>query len=69
MKCDKCNQDLMAKDPEFKTEMNTVTITMELTLLCVNPKCDIYCGPDMSNPVHIAKKIKKPIGGTSTDDV
>ena len=57
MKCDKCNQDLMVSSCKPNSELNTTVVTMNQVLVCTNPRCDIYCGEDISKPLHIAKKI------------
>lgn len=63
MECPECKQPLMIAGSKFKTEIGSTEIFNELTLVCVNPKCNLYCGPDLSNPKKIAAVVRNRVTG------
>ena len=52
----------MVANNKLVTEIDSVEIFSELTLVCINPKCDSYCGVDLNNPLKVAKTVKNKVG-------
>jgi hypothetical protein len=44
------------ESPEGSTEVYSA-----LKMVCINPKCDNFCGPDLNNPLKIAEIIKRKV--------
>ncbi|NLO46758.1 MAG: hypothetical protein GX111_00335 [Clostridiales bacterium] len=62
MECPECKQPLMVARSRFRSEEKSTEVYNELTLVCVNPKCKLYGGPDLSSPVVVAKVVKNKVG-------
>ena len=62
MECNKCKKPLMVSNSKYTTEVDSIEIYSELTLVCINPKCDSYCGVDLNNPLKVAKLVRNKVG-------
>jgi uncharacterized protein with PIN domain len=58
MDCPQCNNPLMVSDSKLVSEVGSTEVFSELTMVCVNPKCQNYAGIDLSNPKKIVTTIK-----------
>ncbi|MHC1722742.1 MAG: hypothetical protein AB9836_06005 [Aminipila sp.] len=54
-RCPKCNEELQIASSKLESDVGTTDIYSVLTLVCPNPKCDNYAGPDRNNPKVIVK--------------
>jgi hypothetical protein len=61
MQCQECQQPLNVARGEFKSEAGSTEVYLEQTLVCVNPKCGLYCGKDLNNPLKVAQVVKNKV--------
>lgn len=50
MKCKVCQKELAIANNKLVSDVNTTDVFSELTLVCINPKCNNYAGTDLNNP-------------------
>lgn len=62
MECPQCHNPLMVANSKLTSETGTTDVYSELTMVCVNPKCDMYSGTDLNNPLKVATTIKNKVG-------
>ena len=67
MECSECKKYLMVSNSKFEAinddNPDTPTeIFSVLTMVCINPKCDSYCGVDLNKPLKVAKIIRNKVG-------
>ena len=67
MECKECGKPLMVANSKFEAinddSPDTPTeIFSVLTMVCINPKCDSYCGVDLNNPLKVAETIRNKVG-------
>jgi hypothetical protein len=63
MKCPLCNSDLFIGKTFMTVENDTTPdavtkVFNNLPMLCINPKCENYCGSDASKPKAIVETVK-----------
>lgn len=62
MKCDFCGNDMMVSGSKPLPFQEGETPYVEMTLVCVNTKCDNFCGFDTNHPKEgTERKIKNPV--------
>lgn len=61
MDCPECKAPLMVANSKLVSDVGTTEVFSELTMVCVNPKCDSYCGTDLNNPAKVAATIKNKV--------
>jgi hypothetical protein len=61
MKCDACGANLMIAKSKFESDIGTTNVYNVLTMVCINPKCDNYCGSDLSQPLKITAEIRDKV--------
>jgi len=61
MKCKQCNSDLNVSNCKMESEVGTDVVEAVQTLVCVNPKCSMYCGGDLTNPLKVAEVIRTQV--------
>ncbi len=54
MKCPECKAPLMISSSKYESEEGSTDVYSVLTLACINPKCDNYCGPNLNKPLKVA---------------
>lgn len=61
MKCTVCDVNLFIASNKTYSPISETKIYSEQTLVCTNPKCELYAGKDLNNPLHIAKTITNTV--------
>lgn len=70
MQCPECNSPLMIANSRFISEEGSTDVFNELTMVCINgeidpnnkkPKCSLYCGTDLNNPLKVVQKIRNKV--------
>lgn len=61
LQCDECKSNLMIANSGFKSEEGSTDVFNELTLVCINPKCGNYSGPDLNNPLKVAATVRNKV--------
>jgi hypothetical protein len=61
MECPECGNPLHIADSNYVSELGSTEVHVELTLVCVNPRCSTYAGPDLNKPKKVAKKVKNKV--------
>jgi len=56
MKCPRCGMRATRGRIGNKTQENTTEIEYVEQWCCTNKNCDLYAGPDLNNPLHVAKR-------------
>jgi hypothetical protein len=54
MKCEECNSSLFVSSSRYESEEGSTDVYSVLSLVCINPKCDNYCGPNLNKPLKVA---------------
>lgn len=62
MKCPECNGSLMIANSKFVSDKDSTDVYNELTMVCINPKCNNFCGKDLNNPLKVVKTIRNKVG-------
>jgi len=62
MECPQCNNPLMISNSKLSSEVGSVEIYSELTMVCVNPKCDNYAGTNLNEPLKVAQIVRNKVG-------
>lgn len=44
----------MISSSKYESEEGSTDVYSVLTLACINPKCDNYCGPNLNKPLKVA---------------
>ena len=66
MKCKLCDQNLVIADNEESSPIGTTEIITRLTLVCTNPNCANYCGPDLNaDNLKVAETVEHRRGGSN----
>lgn len=61
MECPECKAPLNVARGEFKSEQGSTDVYLEQTLVCINPKCQNYCGPDLNNPLKVTAIVRNKV--------
>ena len=61
MQCPECGSPLMISNNKLVSEVGSTDIYSELTMVCVNPKCGTYAGPNLNNPLKVAATVKNKV--------
>ena len=66
MLCSDCGAPLQIADSKFAFENDhTPDLPTELysvlTMVCVNPKCSNYCGPNLTEPLKVAQVVRNKV--------
>ena len=61
MKCEECGADLQVAHSQYKSEAGSTEVFVELTMVCVNPKCSNYCGPNLNEPLKVAATVRNKV--------
>lgn len=61
MECPQCKGELFICNGKFTTELDTLDIYHEVSLVCTNPKCISYCGTDTANPKTVIKTVRNKV--------
>ena len=59
MKCDTCGGKMMIAGSRFVSEEDSTDVFQELKMVCINPKCDDFAGPDLSNATKFKTERRK----------
>lgn len=51
--CPKCETSLKRAYGKLKSDIGSEEVYNEQAMVCDNPKCDNYCGKDLSKPLVI----------------
>ena len=61
MECQECKAPLQISNSKYETEVGSTDIYSVLTMVCVNPKCTNYCGPNLNNPLKVAATVRNKV--------
>jgi hypothetical protein len=61
MECPQCHNPLMVSNSKFTTEVGSIDVYSELTMVCINPKCANYCGTDLNHPLKVAATVRNKV--------
>jgi hypothetical protein len=61
MECPECKAPLNVARGEFKSEQGSTDVYLEQTLVCINPKCPNFCGPNLNQPLKVAAVVKNKV--------
>ncbi len=66
MKCPKCNSSLKIASSKIKPKRDWLPFVKtqvfnEITLVCINPKCENYSGTDLNNPQKIVTTVRNKV--------
>jgi hypothetical protein len=62
MECKECGSDLKVSNSKYESPKNNTEVYNTLDLVCINPKCPSYAGPNLNTPRKIAAKVKNKVG-------
>jgi hypothetical protein len=61
LQCDECKSPLMISNSKYESSEGSTEVYNTLTMVCINPKCANYCGPNLNEPLNVAKIIKNKV--------
>ena len=61
MQCPECKAPLQISNSKFESEVGSEDVYSVLTMVCVNPKCPNYCGPNLNEPLKVAAIIRNKV--------
>ncbi len=61
MECPECRQPLLIAGSRFQSDEGSTEVYSELKMVCVNPKCGNYSGPDLNNPLKVAAVVRNKV--------
>ena len=61
MECPECNSPLQVAHSQYKSDEGSTDVFVELTMVCINPKCSNYCGPNLNEPLKVAAVVKNKV--------
>jgi hypothetical protein len=61
VECPECKAPLMVANSKFTSDEGSTDVYNELTMVCINPKCDNYCGPNLNEPLKIAATVRSKV--------
>lgn len=59
--CPECNSPLNVANSKFESEQGSTDVYSVLTMVCVNPKCSNYCGPNLNEPLKVAAIVRNKV--------
>ncbi len=62
MNCPECNSPLMAANSKFESEQGSTEVYNVHTMVCVNPKCPNFAGPNLNEPLKVAATVRNKVG-------
>jgi hypothetical protein len=51
----------MVANSKFESEQGSTDVYSVLTMVCVNPKCSNYCGPNLNEPLKVAQVVRNKV--------
>jgi predicted metal-binding protein len=60
VKCDKCGGKMMIAESKFVTEVDSTDVYNELKMVCINPKCPEFGGPDLNKSTRF-KTVRRKV--------
>lgn len=61
MQCPECQSNLMVANSKFESAEGSTEVFSVLTMVCVNPKCGLYCGPNLNEPLKVAATVRNKV--------
>jgi hypothetical protein len=61
MQCPECNQPLMVANSKFESATDSTDVYSVLTMVCVNPKCPNFAGPNLNEPLKVAQVVRNKV--------
>jgi hypothetical protein len=61
VECPECQQPLMVANSKYESAEGSTEVYSVLTMVCVNPKCPNYCGPNLNEPLKIAVIVRNKV--------
>lgn len=61
MQCPECNQPLMVANSKFESAEGSTEVFSVLTMVCVNPKCPNFAGPNLNEPAKVAATVRNKV--------
>lgn len=61
MQCPECNRPLMVANSKFESEQGSTEVYNVHTMVCVNPKCSNFAGPNLNEPLKVAATVRNKV--------
>lgn len=61
MECSQCKAPLMISNSQYSSAKDSEDVHVNLTMVCVNPKCGNYCGTDLNKPRKVAATVRNKV--------
>jgi hypothetical protein len=61
MQCPECQQPLMVANSKFESAEGSTEVYSVLTMVCVNPKCPNFAGPNLNEPLKVAQVVRNKV--------
>lgn len=61
MQCPECQSNLMVANSKFESSEGSTEVYSVLTMVCVNPKCGNYAGPNLNEPLKVAAVVRNKV--------
>lgn len=62
MQCPECQSNLMVANSKFESAEGSTEVFSVLTMVCVNPKCPNFAGPNLNEPLKVAATVRNKVG-------
>lgn len=62
MQCPECQSNLMVANSKFESSEGSTEVFSVLTMVCVNPKCPNFAGPNLNEPLKVAATVRNKVG-------
>lgn len=61
MQCPECGSPLMVSSSKYESAEGSTEVFSVLSMVCVNPKCGTYCGPNLNEPRKVAAVVRNKV--------
>jgi hypothetical protein len=61
MQCPECEQPLFIANSKLESAEGSTDVYSVLTMVCVNPKCGTYAGPNLNEPLKVAAIVRNKV--------
>jgi hypothetical protein len=51
----------MVGNSQYKSDEGSTEVYVELMMVCVNPKCGTYAGPNLNEPLKVAAVVRNKV--------
>lgn len=61
MQCSECGAPLQVANSKYESAEGSTDVYSVLTMVCVNPKCPNYAGPNLNEPLKVAAIVRNKV--------